>query len=61
MCNFGRAHYGEHSCEIIRNLNQWFTCPLKKQFTDDRGRLAPYKISIFLLFSVAEQTGLWKL
>ena len=27
---FGRGHYGEHSCENILNLNQWFRrCCLK--------------------------------
>ena len=31
LCNFGRGHYGEHSCEIILNLDQWFRrCCLKK-------------------------------
>ena len=35
LCNFGRGHYGEHSCEIILNLDQLFgRCLLK--FTDDR-------------------------
>ena len=24
MCNFGRGHNGEHFCEIILNLDQWF-------------------------------------
>ena len=24
LCNFGRWHYGEHSLEIILNLDQWF-------------------------------------
>ena len=40
-CNFGSAHYGEHSCEMILNLDQWFRrrCPLKKKFTDDGQRL----------------------
>ena len=23
LCNFRRGHYGEHSCEIILNLDQW--------------------------------------
>ena len=34
---FGKGHYGEHSCEIIFNLDQWFRrrC-LRKTFTDDR-------------------------
>ena len=27
------GHYGEHSCEIIFNLDQWFRCDLKKRFT----------------------------
>ena len=35
LCNFGRGHYGEHSCEIILNLDQLFgRCLL--EFTDDR-------------------------
>ena len=29
MCNFGRWQYGEHSCEIIINLDQWFRCCFK--------------------------------
>ena len=36
--NFGRVHYGEYSCEIILNLDQWFRrryC-LKKKFMDGR-------------------------
>ena len=34
LCNFGRGHYGEHSCEIILNLDQCFRrCCLKKKFT----------------------------
>ena len=24
LCNFGRGHYGEHSCEIILNFDPWF-------------------------------------
>ena len=24
LYNFGRGYYGEHSCEIILNLDQWF-------------------------------------
>ena len=37
LCNFGRGHYGEHSCEINLNLDQWFgKCLLKAKFTDDR-------------------------
>ena len=37
MCNFGRGHYGEHSCEIILNLDQWLMrkCLLKKKFRDN--------------------------
>ena len=37
LCNFGRGHYGEHSCEIILNLDKWFRrkCCLKKKFTDN--------------------------
>ena len=34
--NFGRGHNGEHSCEIILNLDLWFRMGcLKKKFTDD--------------------------
>ena len=35
--HFGRGHYGEHSCEIILNLDQWFRrrCRLKKKFMHD--------------------------
>ena len=31
LCNFERGHYGEHSCEVIWNLDQWFRrrCRLK--------------------------------
>ena len=30
LCNFKRGHYGEHSCEVIWNLDQWFKrCRLK--------------------------------
>ena len=37
--NFGRGHYGEHSCETILNLDQWFKmrCRLKKVY----GRRTP--------------------
>ena len=37
LCNFGRGHYGEHSCEIILNLDQWFRrrCHLKKSLQMD--------------------------
>ena len=24
LCNFERKHHGEHSCEVICNLDQWF-------------------------------------
>ena len=24
LCNLGRGYYGEQSCEIILNLDQWF-------------------------------------
>ena len=36
LCNFSRGHYGEPSCEVILNSDQWFRrCPLKKKkFTD---------------------------
>ena len=35
MCNLFIWHYGEHSCEVILNLNMWFrTCCFKKRFTD---------------------------
>ena len=31
LCNFGRKHHEEQSCEIILNLDQWFRrkCHLK--------------------------------
>ena len=29
LCNFGRRHHEEQFCEIILNLNQWFSCCLK--------------------------------
>ena len=31
LCNFGRRHHEEQSCEIISNLDQWFRreCHLK--------------------------------
>ena len=31
LCNFGRGHYEEQFCEIILNLDQWFSkkCCLK--------------------------------
>ena len=31
LCNFERGHHGEHSCEVIWNLDQWFRrrCCLK--------------------------------
>ena len=32
---FCKGHYGEHSCEIILNLDQWFRCRLKKKFAQD--------------------------
>ena len=37
LCNFGRGHYGEHTCEIILTLDHWFRkrCHLKKKFTGD--------------------------
>ena len=36
ICNFCRGHYGEHSCEIILNLNQWFRgrCRYRRSTTD---------------------------
>ena len=38
LCNFGRRHYEEHSCEVILNLDKWFRrrCRLKKKCTDAR-------------------------
>ena len=33
MCNFGRGHYEEHLCDIILNLDQWFTRCLLKIFS----------------------------
>ena len=36
-CNFGKGHYGEHSCEGIINLDQLFRrCRLKKKLTNAR-------------------------
>ena len=37
LCNFGRGHYGEPSCEVILNLDQWFRrrCHLKKRLWTD--------------------------
>ena len=34
LCNIGREHYGEHSCEIILNSVKWFRrrCCIKKMF-----------------------------
>ena len=31
LCNFGRGHHEENFCEIILNLDQWFSrrCGLK--------------------------------
>ena len=30
LCNFERGHHGEHSCEVLLNLDQWFRrCHLK--------------------------------
>ena len=36
LCNFGRGHHGEHSCEVVLNLDQWFSrkCCLKEKFAD---------------------------
>ena len=31
LCNFGRGHYGKHSCEIILNLDQWLKEMLFKE------------------------------
>ena len=38
LCNFERGHHGEHSYEVIWNLDQWFRrrCHLKKKATDRR-------------------------
>ena len=35
-CNFGRGNPGERSCEVTRNLDQWFRqrCRFKKKLTD---------------------------
>ena len=37
LCYFERGHNGKHSCEVIWNLDQWFSgrCRLKKKLTDD--------------------------
>ena len=47
LCNFERGHYGEHSCEIICNSDQWF-----------RRRC---RLNIFLIYSsgrpFVQQTG----
>ena len=38
LCNFGRGHYGEPSCEVILNFDQEFSrrCRLKKMLKDGR-------------------------
>ena len=40
LCNFERGHHGEHSCEVIWNLDQWFRrrCRLRKRLRTDRRR-----------------------
>ena len=41
LCNFGRGHYGEHSCEFIINLDQLFRRRrhfMKKFLKDDTKR-----------------------
>ena len=37
LWNFESGHHGEHSCEVILNLDQWFRrrFRLKKKFTDN--------------------------
>ena len=32
ICNFGRGHYGEHSCEFIEKSSQWCGRCLSKIF-----------------------------
>ena len=38
LCNFERGHHGEHSRNVIGNLDKWFRrrYHLKKKFTDGR-------------------------
>ena len=31
-CNFEKGHYGEHSCKVIRNLDQWSEDVVKRHF-----------------------------
>ena len=37
LCNFGKGHYGEHSCGIILNLDVWLRriFRFKIKLTDD--------------------------
>ena len=38
--DFRSVHYGEHLCEFVLNLGQWFMrCLLKKKFKDASKRL----------------------
>ena len=53
LCNFGKGHYGEHSCEGIINLDQLFRrCRLKKKFTDVRQTKTDHNSSITLSLRV---------
>ena len=38
LCNFERGHHGEHSYEVIWNLDKWLLrrCRLKKMLMDER-------------------------
>ena len=63
LCNFERGHHGEHSCEVIWNLDQWFRrCRLKKKFTDD-GCITNKEWSQYLTLSLrlrwVKQGGSW--
>ena len=31
LCNFGRRHHEEQSCEIFLNLDKWFSWKAKKR------------------------------
>ena len=68
MCHFCRGHYGENSCEIIFNLDQWFRrrYHLKKKFIEDAPRMRrmadhngelkiKMRIKPFLIIDLSEQ------
>ena len=57
MCNFGRRHREEQSCEIILNLDQWFRrkCCLKvfylelgQPFVQQRGTVGAILVEGFM-------------